>query len=332
MKALVTGASGFTGGYMVRNLLEHGVNVRVLVRSQSNIKMLKPLPVEFSIGDIEDKAAVREAVKDVDVVYHIAALFRAANVPDSAYWNVNVTGTENLLQASLAAGVKRFVHCSTCGVHGHIKNPPADENALIEPEDIYQQTKYEGEKLALRYFKEKGLPVTVVRPVGIYGPGDTRMLRMYKSIRKGRFIMFGGGDVQYHLTFVTDTVEGFRLAGESDNAVGETYIIAGEQPTTLMKFAKAVADELGAKAPHWKPPVWPVSIAAYMCEKICVPLRIQPPIFPRRVHIFTHDRAFDISKAKHDLGYSPKVNMKQGIHRTAEWYIEQGYLSAGPHK
>jgi len=331
MKALVTGASGFTGGYMVKNLLEHGVNVRVLVRSQSNIEMLKSLPIEFSFGDIEDKDAVYEAVKDVDVVYHIAALFRAASVPDSAYWNVNVKGTENLLHASLDAGVKRFVHCSTCGVHGQIKNPPADENAPIEPEDIYQTTKYEGEKLALRFFREKGLPVTVVRPVGIYGPGDTRMLRMYKSIRKGRFVMFGGGDVQYHLTFVTDTVEGFRLAGESEQAVGETYIIAGEQPTTLLKFAQAVADELGAAPPRWKPPVWPLNIAAHICEKICVPLRIQPPIFPRRVHIFTHDRAFDISKAKHDLGYSPKVGMKQGIHRTAEWYIEQGYLSERLH-
>ncbi len=331
MKALVTGASGFTGGYMVKNLLEHGYNVRVLVRSESNIEMLKSLPVEFAFGDLENKEAVFDAVKGVDKVFHIAALFRAANVPNSTYWNVNVKGTENMLEASLKAGVQRFVHCSTCGVHGRVKNPPADENAPIEPEDIYQETKYEGEKLAMRYYREKGLPVTVVRPVGIYGPGDTRMLRMYRAVQNGKLIMFGGGNVLYHLTFVTDTVEGFRLAGEKENAVGETFIIAGEKYTTLMEFAESIAGELGVAPPRWKPPVWPLNIAAHVCEKICVPLRIQPPIFPRRVHIFTHDRAFDISKAQRELGYKPLVDMKEGIHRTAEWYIEQGFLSERRH-
>ena len=327
MKALVTGASGFTGGYMVKNLLQHNVEVRALVRANSKIDSLQSLPVEIAVGSLEDKEAVMAAVQGVDVIYHIAALFRAANVPDSEYWQVNVDGTRNLLDAALEANVTRFVHCSTCGVHGQIKNPPADENAPIEPEDIYQKTKYEGEKLALRYYQEKGLPVTIVRPVGIYGPGDTRMLRMYRSIQKGTFIMFGGGTVLYHLTFVTDTVEGFRLAGETKNAIGQTYIIAGEEYTPLMQFAKEIAAELGVQPPHWKPPVWPLNIAAHLCEKICVPLRIQPPIFPRRVHIFTHDRAFDISKAKRELGFAPAVDMKEGVHRTADWYIEKGYLS-----
>ena len=331
MKALVTGASGFTGSYMVTNLLEHGVDVRAMVRKNSNLDLLPSLPIDLVFGSLEDKDTLNSAVQGVDIVYHIAALFRAANVPDSEYWNVNVTGTENLLQASRAAGVKRFVHCSTCGVHGQIKNPPADENAPIDPEDIYQETKWEGEKLALRFGKENGLPVTVVRPVGIYGPGDTRMLRMYKSVQNGKFIMFGGGNVLYHLSYVTDIVEGFRLAGESEKAIGETYIIAGESHTTLMQFARDIAEDLGVKPPRWKPPVWPLNIAAHICEKICVPLRIQPPIFPRRVHIFTHDRSFDISKAKRDLGFAPKVDTKQGIHSTAEWYVEKGLLSERRH-
>lgn len=327
MKALVTGASGFTGSYMVNNLLQHGYEVRVLVRPNSNIAALKELPVEFSFGELLNERSVYEAVSGVDKVFHIAALYRAANVPDSAYWDVNVKGTENLLKAAVDARVQRFVHCSTCGVHGNIKHPPAAEVAPIEPEDIYQQTKYEGEKLALSFYHDKGLPVTVVRPVGIYGPGDDRMLKMYRSVQKGRFILFGGGNVLYHLTFVTDTVEGFRLAGEKDIAVGQTYIIAGERHTTLLEFAQIVATELGVKPPKWKPPVWPLTIAAHLCEKVCVPLRVQPPIFPRRVHIFTHDRAFDISKAKDELGYAPLVDMPEGIHRTAEWYIKQGYLT-----
>ncbi|MBN1480452.1 NAD-dependent epimerase/dehydratase family protein [candidate division KSB1 bacterium] len=326
MKALVTGASGFTGSYMVKNLLEHGYNVRVFVRPDSNISVLKDLPVEYSFGDLRHKNQVHEAVQGVDVVFHIAALYRSANVPDNVYWDINVKGTEHMLQAAVDAGVKRFLHCSTCGVHGHIKSPPANEDAPIQPEDVYQQSKYEGEKLTLRFYQEKGLPVTIVRPVGIYGPGDTRMLKLYSSVQKQRFLLFGSGEVLYHLTFVTDTVEGFRLAAENPAAIGQTFIIAGEHYTTLKDFAALVAKELGVPAPRWKLPVWPLEIAAYVCEKICVPLRVEPPIFPRRVHIFTHDRAFDISKAKAELGYTPRVNMQDGIHHTAEWYIEKGFL------
>ncbi|MBN1560735.1 NAD-dependent epimerase/dehydratase family protein [candidate division KSB1 bacterium] len=327
MKALVTGASGFTGGYMVKNLLAHDYAVRVFVRPQRDLAALRDLPVEFAYGELQNKSQVLRAVDGVDVVFHIAALYRAANVPDSAYWDVNVTGTENLLEAALAAGVNRFLHCSTCGVHGHIKNPPADENAPIEPEDIYQTTKYEGEKLARRYHEKHGLPVTIVRPVGIYGPGDARMLKLYKSIQKRRFIMFGNGQVLYHLTFVTDTVEGFRLAAEKEIAIGQTYIIAGESYTTLMGFATMVAEELGVRPLYWMPPVRPLEIVAHLCEKVCIPFRLQPPIYPRRVHIFTHDRAFDISKAKHELGYTPQVSMREGIKRTADWYIEKGHLN-----
>jgi nucleoside-diphosphate-sugar epimerase len=211
-------------------------------------------------------------------------------------------------------------------VHGRVKHPPANEDAPFLPADIYQSTKLEGEKTALRYHQEFGLPVTIVRPVGIYGPGDIRMLKMYKSIQQNKFILFGGGDVFYHLTFVTDTVEGFRLAGESPTAVGQAYIIAGESYTTLADFAGLVAEELAAPAPQFKFPVWPLYVAAFICETICVPLRIHPPIFRRRVHIFTHDRAFDISKAKRELNYAPQVDMKEGIHHTAQWYIDNGYL------
>jgi nucleoside-diphosphate-sugar epimerase len=328
MKALVTGASGFTGSYMVKNLLQHGYDVRVFVRQNRDTSVLKDMNVEYAYGDLTNPQEVADAVKGVDKVFHIAAFYRSANVPDSVYVDVNVTGTEHLLKASLDAGVSRFVHCSTCGVHGHIKNPPAAEDAPIDPEDIYQETKWQGEKLALQFHKDTGLPVTVVRPVGIYGPGDTRMLKLYKSVQKQKFIMFGGGNVLYHLSFVEDIVEGFRLAGEKDKAIGQTYIIAGENYTTLMGFAKLVAKDLGVDPPKWTPPVKPLEIAATLCEKICVPLRIEPPIFPRRVHIFTHDRAFDISKAKAELGYAPQVDMHEGIHRTANWYIEQGLLSA----
>lgn len=327
MRALVTGATGFTGKYLVRNLLEHNYQVRILARPSSNIDDFKGQPVEIAIGQIQNKETVFEAMKDVDVVFHIAALYRAANLPDEEYWEVNVIGTQNVLEAALYQGVKRFVHCSTVGVHGHIKNPPADEDAPFQPGDIYQESKAEGEKLAIYFFKEKGLPVTVVRPTGIYGPGDFRMLKMYRMIQNKKFIMFGKGDVLYHLTYVTDTVEGIRLAGEAENAVGQVYIIAGEEFTTFMGFAQKIAKVLNVSLPKIKLPVAPLYWAGFICEKICIPLRIQPPIFRRRVDIFTKNRAFDSSKAKNELGFVPAVSMDEGIRKTADWYIKNGYLT-----
>ena len=326
MKALVTGASGFTGKYLVKNLLAHNYQVRVFVRPTSNIDELKKLPVEIAFGHVQNKAEVFDAVHGMDVVFHVAALYRAANLPNSAYWDVNVTGTENVMEAALQYRVKRVLHCSTGGVHGHIEKPPANEEAPFRPGDVYQDSKAEGEKVAMYYAKEKNLPVTVVRPTGIYGPGDMRMLKMYRMIQDRKFIMFGKGNVYYHLTYVTDTVEGMRLAAEKDIAVGQAYLIAGERYTTLMEFARMVADVLNVPPPRIKLPVWPLYWAGFLCEKICVPLRIQPPIFRRRVDIFTKDRAFDISKAKRDLGYQPQVDMEEGIRRTARWYIENGYL------
>jgi len=326
MRALVTGASGFTGGYLVKNLLEHGYEVRALVRPTSKIDQLKKCAVEFVFGDIQSKDEMMSATQDIDIVFHIAALYRSANVPDADYWGVNVIGTENVMEAALKNGVRRVVHCSTGGVHGHVENPPATENSAFNPGDVYQESKLEGERVALFYCREKGLPVTIVRPIGIYGPGDMRMLKMYRMIQDRKFIMFGGGNAFYHLTYVTDTVEGIRLAAESSDAVGQAYIIAGERYLTLNQFAELIAIELGVPRPSLHLPVWPLYFAGFLCEKVCIPLRIQPPIFRRRVDIFVKDRAFDISKAKRELGYQPQVDLQEGIRRTAKWYIENGYL------
>ena len=327
IKALVTGATGFTGQYMVQNLLDNGYEVRVLVRASSNLNALKNKRVELCFGDICNIDEVEKAVEGVDVIYHIAALYRAANVPDSVYYNVNVTGTKNLLDAALKYNIKRFLHCSTVGIYGHIENPPADETAPLRPGDIYQDTKLEGEKLALSYYKEKGLPVTIVRPTGIYGPGDLRMLKMYKMIQNGKFIMFGKGDVFYHLTFVTDVVEGFRLAAESEKAIGKDYIIAGDECFTLEEFKETVAKVLNVKSSNLHLPVMPLYFLGYICEKICIPLRIQPPIFRRRVDLFVKSRSFDAAKAKRDFGFQPKIGVMEGIKKTAEWYSQNGYLN-----
>ena len=135
MTVLVTGATGFTGGALAQKLCELGKNVRVLVRDKEKLNLPAADDMEVFEGDIVDNDIVAKAVKGVDTIFHIAALFRQANIPSKIYDDVNIKGTENLLIAGLKNDVQKFVHCSTIGVHGHIENPPANENYRYSPGD-----------------------------------------------------------------------------------------------------------------------------------------------------------------------------------------------------
>jgi dihydroflavonol-4-reductase len=330
VKVLVTGATGFTGGHLAQYLSGRGDEVRVLVRPRSRERFDRsPLPGKGVIavdGDLMDAASLGRAVDGVEVVYHIAATYREAGQPDSAYRAINVEGTRNVLDAAKAAGVARVVHCSTGGVHGHIEHPPANEDAPFNPGDVYQETKLAAEKLAREFGAANDLDVVVARPIGIYGPGDKRFLLMFRGLARGRFPMIGSGQAYYHLTYIDDLIEGFRLCGTVPAAKGRSYILAGPRYTTLEELVRLVATELRVKPPRLHLPVWPFWTAGLLCEMICVPLRIEPPIYRRRVDFYTKSRAFDTTRARTELGYVPKVDLEEGIKRTANWYRTEGLL------
>ena len=325
MRTLVTGATGFTGGVLARYLVGVGERVRALVRpaSSSRSRGLCDAGVEVVSGDLSDAASLEAACQDVEVVYHIAATYRSAGRA-AAYRAVNVDGTRRLLDAAQTAGVGRVVHCSTGGVHGHIEHPPATEEAPLSPGDIYQETKLEGERLARDRGDAGGIDVVVARPIGIYGPGDTRFLKLFR-LASGR-VMLGDGSAFYHLTFVEDLVEGFHLCGTVPAAAGRTYLLAGRRYTTLKSLVELIASELGSRPPSLSIPVWPVWLVGALCELACVPFRVEPPLHRRRVEFFTKSRAFDASRARRELGFVPKVELEEGIHRTAVWYRGQGML------
>jgi dihydroflavonol-4-reductase len=330
VRSLVTGATGFTGGHLAHYLAGRGEEVRALVRSRSRERFDKSrLPVSgvtAADGDLMDAASVRRAVEGVEVVYHIAATYREAGQPDSAYRAINVEGTRHVLEAAKAAGVRRVVHCSTGGVHGHIANPPANEDAPYNPGDVYQETKLAAEQLAREFGAANGLDVVIARPIGIYGPGDRRFLTMFRGLARGRFPMIGSGRPFYHLTFIDDLIEGFRLCGTVPAAGGRTYILAGPRYTTLEQLVRMVAAELKVSPPRVHLPVWPFWTAGLLCELVCVPLRIEPPIYRRRVDFYTKSRAFDTTRARTELGFSPKVDLEEGIKRTADWYRSEALL------
>jgi nucleoside-diphosphate-sugar epimerase len=326
MNVLVTGGTGFTGRHLCRRLASDGYTVKTLVRNAAQAADLEQQGIEIVTGDLRDRDSLRRAVEGVDVVYHIAALFRPENVTRKDMWEINVQGTQDLLDAAIAAGVGRFVHCSTSGVHGDIAKPPANEQSPYNPGDYYQESKVAGEQLVLRYMNEGRIPLTIFRPSGIYGPGDLRFLKLIKSIKSGRFAMIGAGDVMYHLIYIDDLIDGILLCGTRQEALGQTYILAGCDPKTVRQLVETVADVVQAPRPWLKIPFTPVYLASYACELVCKPLGIHPPLYRRRVGFFKHMRWFDTSKAQRELGFNPKIDVKCGIERTARWYQQEGLL------
>lgn len=318
-KTLVTGATGFTGWNLCKHLVRDGENVVAFVRQGPMVDKLKQMGVECRIADITDLRSVQNNFSEIENVYHIAAAYRTEHSDKEEFKLVNVGATRNLLEVAKKVKVKRFVHCSTVGVQGEINDPPADETYRTKPGDHYQESKLEGELLARQYF-ETDLAVSIVRPVGIYGPGDTRFLKLFRPINKGFFVMIGSGKVLYHMTYIDDLIQGIILCGKRPEAVGEVFTIGGERYTTLRELCNLIADTLKKPQPIIRIPYKPVFAASVICEKICSLLGVTPPLFPRRVEFFSLDRAFSINKAKSMLGYKPKTSLKDGVKKTAEWY------------
>ncbi len=327
MTVLVTGATGFVGSHLVRRLAADGHAVRILARSSARAELFGGLGVDVVLGDVTDSAAVNRAVAGIEVVYHLAGAFQGVK-SDAEYRQVNVEGTRHVVEAALHHRVQRLVHCSTCGVHGPTVNEPITEDSPLRyaPWNLYEATKAEGEQLVLRAAAECGLSAAVVRPAVIYGPGDLRLLKLFRAIAKRRFVMLGSGRVRYHLVYVEDVVEGLLACAAHPRAVGEAFLVAGPECPTLNEVVAWIAGAVGVPRPRWHMPVGPVYAAGFLCEQLCKPLKIAPPLHRRRVEVFRADRAFDISKARRMLGYEPQVDARTGIERTAVWYREGGLL------
>ncbi len=330
MKALVTGGTGFTGSHLTRRLLDEGHEVHVVdVAPGLFDEELSRRGARIELGTVADRAFARRAVErtEPDVVFHLAAAFRQLNVPESFYWRVNVEGTRHLAEAAADVGVGKFVYCSTQGVHGHIAEPPGDEDSPIEPADYYQQTKYEAERVVRRLVNERGLDAVTVRPTAIYGPGDpARFLMLYRMCRRGTFHMFGDGQTTYHPVYIDNLVDGFLAAANASDGAGRSYLIGDARYYTLNDLVRHVGASLGVpvRIKYW--PFWPLYAAATCCEAMCKPVHLTPPLFRRRVDWFRQMRAFRIDRAKRELGYQPRVGIEQGLEATAKWYRDNGYV------
>ena len=328
---LVTGAAGFIGGALFRRLASYGLDVIGTVLFPHEAEALRAKGHKALVLDLASDEPWDEILKGVDIVFNIAAMFQEVEFGEGTYDKVNHKGALKLAQTATRSGVSRFIHCSTVGVHGDVKEIPATENTPFNPMDLYHRTKLAGELAIIdfaRKLPDNGMIVTVNRPAMVYGPGDMRMLKLFKAILSGKFVMIGSGKALAHLGYIEDQTDSFLLCAVAprEEVHPEAFNIASDEPITLNTLAAMIAECGEVKLPRIRIPVAPVWFAGLICEIICKPFRIKPPLFRRRVGFFTHNRAFDLSKARKHLGYNPQWSHKAGIAKTIEWYREEGLL------
>jgi nucleoside-diphosphate-sugar epimerase len=325
-KVLVTGANGFTGAWFCEYLAKRGVPTRGMYYGPDGAPPFSHPNLELVPGDLLDRESLKRALDGVEVVQNVAALYRPTNVPQKAYWDVNVDGIRNIIEEAGRAGVKRFVQCSTVGVHGAIEQPPADETAPIKPDDYYQESKYGGERVARELCPALGMPFSIVRPAAIYGPREQRFLKLAKALKRGTFLMFGTGEVRYHFIHVEDLCDAMCLCAQRDEALGEVFIIADDHALSLNEIARVVCEALGVRPPRLRLPYPLLYGAATLCEFVLKPFPVSAPLHRRRAAWFNSTRQFDITKARQRLGYAPKIAPEVGLKEMARSYQEAGWL------
>ena len=329
MKTLVTGATGFLGSHVARQLAGHSEQVRVLMRPSSDTRAIESLEAERFIGDLRDVASLDRALAGVTRVFHVAADYRLwARNPQEIYES-NVTGTRNLLEASRRAGVEKFVYTSTVAtIAVPRKEGLPDESTQSSVEEMighYKRSKFEAEQCALRA-AGAGLPVVIVNPTTPVGPGDWKPTPTGKIIvdfLNGR--MPGYVDTGLNFVPVEDCAAGHLLAAERGR-IGERYILGGCN-VTLKEVLDMLAAISGLHAPRWKFPHAVAYVAACVDTAVSAALRREPQIPLEGVRMSRHKMFVDASKATRELGFSPGP-IEGALERAVRWYETNGYVAA----
>lgn len=328
MRILITGGTGFIGSRLALRCLGEGHEVRLLGQENTeaeatNAAEMADAGAEVVLGSVLDPQLVRDAASGTDVVFHLAAAQHEMDVPDSHFRDVNVGGTEMVLEAAARVGAGRFVHASTIGVYGRPEGT-LDESSPCRPDNVYGVTKLEAEERVLAF--RSRLPVVVIRIPEVYGPGDRRLAKLFRAIDRGVFFLIGRGENLHHPIYVDDLNEGLLAAARSPVAAGDVFLLAGEEAVTTRGMVDAIADALGKRQPRWSLPLPLFAGLATLMEVVLRPLGIQPPLHRRRLDFFRKSFQLDASKARETIGFSPRIGFDEGARRTLEWYRERGLV------
>lgn len=328
MTIVVTGATGFLGSALTMRLIAQKQDVRILARDEQKARQQFGDAVTIVRGEITEAQRVQEAVDGATVVYHLVGRLYHPSVPTELYRETHVEGTRILLNACKEqSGLQRVVHCSTTGVFGVTGNrKPAAEDAPFAPTNPYEATKLESELLAMSAHREYGLPVSVVRPGLVYGPGDLHLLGFFSSIKKGLPCLIDGGRALIHPIHIDDMTDAFLLSAERQEAIGRTYNIAGDAPVSFKTLSTAIAHALGRELPKGDIPLPLANLASDIFALIPGFQGEKAPLTRSRVKFLTNSRMYSIERARKELGYAPKVGLDEGMKETAIWYQKHGYL------
>jgi len=319
-KILVTGAGGFIGYNLSPALsaLGHTV-IGVDLHYPEEVGKEGDQGFRPKVGDFRDWERMKEWLDGVDIVIHLASAHLQISLDEREYWNINVHSLRPLLELAQRSNVQRFVHVSSVGVYGNLKQWPANEESPCEPQSIYGETKLAGETEVHKFSQETGFPVVIIRPAWVYGPYCPRTLKIYKALRKGRFITIGNGQNLRHPIHISDMVESFRLAMEVPSAVGELFIIAGPRAVTTNELVEVFCKALDLPKPKIRIPYILGAAMAWGVETVFHLSKADPPMSRRSLEFFNTNNAFDITKAKNLLGFQPKLSLEDGLRRSLEW-------------
>jgi nucleoside-diphosphate-sugar epimerase len=337
MKVLVTGATGFIGGRLVRRLARDGHEIRCLVRPTSQVEVLEELGTELVTGDVRDLDTVRRAVHECEIVYHLAAIANPSAVtPYTVYETVNVQGSKNMLEAAVdSPKLQQMVVASSIAATGPSRDgKPLTEASPRRPITNYGRSKVVVEDLCQEYHREKSLPVVVVRPPMVYGIGDRDWLGLFRMIGSGGMPLLGvplPGDHENLLDFcyVDNLVEGLILAATRERAIGQVYFLSDERPYRIREIIEAVAEALGASAPMRFWPLWLAKSLASALDAIGFVIRQDMPLDRRTVRWMTTSYwVCDVSKARAELGYAPSISLAQATKQTVDWARSEGLIAS----
>jgi nucleoside-diphosphate-sugar epimerase len=318
-RVVVTGAGGFIGSHLAADQLRRGREVVALDLSLERLEPLGEAPgLERVEADLADRTALERALRGADIVFHLAAAHLSVAAADEEFRRVNVEALRGLADACLSAGVRRLVHASSVGVYGEIREPPADETSACHPEVAYEVTKLEGERLLLDLWREKALPVVILRPAWVYGPGCPRTEKLFRSVAAGRFPLASGRDAQRHCLYIRDAVDAFERAAWSDAALGRVIVIGDARASTVGEVVERIADLTGGRRPLRLP--LPVLRAAALAAELAFrPTGREPPLSRRSLKFYTQNTAFRTDLARDLLGFTACYELGTGLQET--WSI-----------
>ncbi len=327
---LVTGATGLLGSHIVEQLRRRGRAVRALVRPGSDTSWLETQDVELVEGDITNATSLERACEDVNIVYHAAA-----RVGDWGPWDdfvrVSIDGTRNLLEASIRAGVARFLHISSISAYGHVDGEGLvfDESAPLGRQlarwSYYSRAKVDAENLVWEAHRNKRIDVTVVRPSWLYGPRDRATLeRIISAIRRGKTKLLGDGSNRLSVVHAGNVAEGAILAAESSAAVGEAYNCSNDGVITQAEYFNAIAKAIGEPPVTKRIPYRVAKSAAFLFEVFGHLFHTKKPPLVTRYSVWLIGRRcfFAAEKARKQLGWKSTIGYDSGIPEAVQWYLQ----------